>query len=205
MPNWVSSARPDGNRAFDGHGFQVHTGPNKPKSRGQVAITSRDPRHPPEIQFNYLHHEEDRRDWRACIRLTREILGQPALDKFRGEEIQPGLEVATDEQIDAWVRANVESAYHPSCTCKMGNPDEAMTVVDPKCRVVGITGLRVVDSSIFPVITNGNLNGPTIMVGEKAADMILGKDPLPASNAPVWVDPQWQTRQRQGEPLRPLP
>ncbi|HMB75448.1 MAG TPA: GMC oxidoreductase, partial [Kiloniellaceae bacterium] len=197
-----AAMRYDGNAAFDGHGFQVHVGPNKPKSRGHVRIKSDDPREKPRILFNYLAHPDDRADWRTTIRLTREILGQPALDPFRGTEIQPGDGVESDAQIDAWVRANTESAYHASCTCKMGADDDPLAVLDAECRVRGIERLRVADSSIFPTITNGNLNAPSIMVGEKAADHIMGEALLPASNAPVWIDPDWEEKQRQGAPKR---
>jgi len=197
-----AAMRYDGKKAFDGHGFQVHVGPNKPSSRGYVRIKSANVKDKPEIRFNYMEHEQDRIDWRACIRLTREILNQPALDEYRGEEIQPGLKVDTDQEIDEWVKNNVESAYHPSCTCKMGSDSDLNTVVDPNCRVVGIDQLRVVDSSIFPSITNGNLNAPTIMVAEKAADIILGKTPLPKSNAAVWIDEDWKNRQRLAEAKR---
>ncbi|MFP6743061.1 MAG: choline dehydrogenase [Alphaproteobacteria bacterium] len=186
----------DGNSAFDGHGFQVHVGPNKPKSRGHLRIRSNDARHKPSILFNYLAHEADRECWLACIRLTREIIGQKAMDDFRGPEIEPGTAVQSDNDILDWVRDTGESAYHPSCTCKMGSDGDPMAVLDPECRVRGVENLRVIDSSIFPTITNGNLNAPTIMVGEKAADMLLGRDPLPASNAPVWIHPDWQTKQR---------
>ena len=191
-----AAMRYDGNAAFKGHGFQVHVGPNKPSSRGYIRITSADPEQPPEILFNYLSTQQDIEDWRACIRLTREILNQKSLDAFRGDEIQPGYAVESDEQIDAWVRDNVESAYHPSCSCKMGADDDPMAVLDSQCRVRGVNKLRVVDSSIFPTITNGNLNAPTIMVAEKAADMILGKAPLPKTNVPVWIHPDYQTEQR---------
>ncbi|MCB1719587.1 MAG: choline dehydrogenase, partial [Candidatus Competibacteraceae bacterium] len=194
--------RYDGNAAFDGHGFQVHVGPNKPKSRGWVRIRSADPRAKPAILFNYLQHEEDRADWRACIRLSREIIAQAALDDYRGEEIQPGGSVSSDQDIDAWVRANAESAYHPSCTCKIGPDHDPMAVLDAACRVRGIEHLRVVDSSIFPTITNGNLNAPTIMVAEKAADLIRGQEPLAASNAPYYLDEHWADRQRPAEPSR---
>jgi choline dehydrogenase len=197
-----AAMRYDGQAAFAGHGFQVHVGPNKPKSRGRVRIKSSDPREKPSILFNYLEHPADREDWRACIHLTREIMAQPAMDPYRGNEIQPGAEIRSDDDIDSWVRKSAESAYHPSCSCKMGAPSDPLAVVDPTCRVIGTEKLRVVDSSIFPTITNGNLNGPTIMVGEKAADVILGRDPLPASNAPVWLDPDWESRQRQGAPTR---
>lgn len=197
-----AAMRYDGNAAFDGHGFQVHVGPNKPKSRGWVRIGNDDPRDKPRIRFNYLQHEDDRADWRTCIRLTREILAQPALDEYRGPEIQPGAEVRSDARIDAWVRANAESAYHPSCTCKIGGDDDPLAVLDPDCRVRGIERLRVVDSSVFPTITNGNLNAPTIMVGERASDLIKGVEPLPPSNAPYAIDEGWETRQRPGRPER---
>ncbi|MFB9885092.1 choline dehydrogenase [Balneatrix alpica] len=197
-----AAMRYDGRAAVQGHGFQVHVGPNKPESRGRVWIKSADPHAKPGIKFNYISTEQDKQDWRDCIRLTREIINQPALDPYRGEEIQPGKAVQSDEEIDAWVRANVESAYHPSCSCKMGAEDDPMAVVDPACRVRGIEALRVVDSSIFPTITNGNLNAPTIMVAEKAADLILGRAPLPKAEVPVWIDPDWQARQRQAAPKR---
>ena len=197
-----AAMRYDGKKAFNGHGYQVHIGPNKPLSRGYVRISSADVKDKPEIRFNYLQHEQDRIDWRACIRLTREILNQPALDDYRGDEIQPGSDVTTDQEIDEWVKNNVESAYHPSCTCKMGAETDSLAVVDPVCRVIGIENLRIADSSIFPSITNGNLNAPSIMVGEKAADIILGKDSLPESTAAVWIDDEWKHRQRPNPPKR---
>lgn len=193
--------RYDGRAAFDGHGFQVHVGPNKPKSRGHIRIRTPDASDKPDILFNYNEHEDDRAAFRAAIRLTREIMAQPAMDPYRGEEIQPGAVINSDDDIDAWIRANAESAYHPSCTCKIGADDDPMAVLDSDCRVRGIEKLRVVDSSIFPTIPNGNLNAPTIMVAEKAADHIRGQR-LPASNAGCWVDPEWQTRQRSGAPVR---
>lgn len=192
----------DGRAALDGHGFQVHVGPNKPKSRGRVQITDRDPQGKPDILFNYLEHERDVTDWRNCIRLTREIINQPAMDPFRGEEIQPGLDTISDTEIDAFIRANVESAYHPSGSCRMGASDDPMAVVDPTCRVRGLDHLRVVDSSILPSITNGNLNAPTLMLAEKAADIILGKEPLAPSDVTPWIDPEWQHRQRKNPPVR---
>jgi len=124
------------------------------------------------------------------------------MDPYRGEEIQPGVSVESDEEMDAWIRQNAESAYHPSCTCKIGAENDPLAVLDPDCRVRGVEALRVVDSSAFPTITNGNLNAPTIMVAEKAADIILGREPLPASNAPYYLDDDWQTRQRPAEPVR---
>ncbi|NAW58782.1 MULTISPECIES: choline dehydrogenase [unclassified Vibrio] len=199
-----AAMRYDGQAAFDGHGFQVHVGPNKPESRGHVAITSSDPHVKPEILFNYISTEQDKQDWRDCIRLTREILSQPAMDAYRGTEIQPSVEVTSDQVIDQWVKENVESAYHPSCTCKMGSDNDPMAVLDEHCRVRGINNLRVVDSSVFPTIPNGNLNAPTIMVAERAADFILGKPELAPSNVPVWIAPDWQDKQRLHPPVREL-
>ena len=189
-----AAIRYDGKSAFDGDGFQVHVGHNKPKSRGSVTIQSADPTIPPKILFNYLQHKDDIEGFRACVRLTREIIAQSAFDDFRDGEIQPGEHIQTDEEIDAFVREAVESAYHPSCSCKMGEDD--MAVVDSNTNVHGIEGLRVVDSSIFPTIPNGNLNAPTIMVAEKAADIILGNPALPILNVPVDIHPHWQTAQR---------
>ncbi len=199
-----AAMRYDGRTAFDGHGFQVHVGPNKPLSRGQVWIRSNDPADKPGILFRYLSEQQDIQDWRDCIRLTREILAQPALDKYRGDEIQPGFHISSDEEIDAWVKQNVESAYHPSCSCKMGADDDPMAVLDNECRVRGVQSLRVVDSSIFPTIPNGNLNAPTIMVAERAADIILGKTLLPREQAPVWIAENWQQDQRENTPRRSL-
>ncbi|HPQ96112.1 MAG TPA: GMC oxidoreductase, partial [Thiolinea sp.] len=191
-----AAMRYDGGKAIRGHGFQVHVGPNKPESRGHVRIVSADPAAAPEIRFNYLSTEQDRQDWRDCIRLTREILNQPALARYHGGEIQPGEAVGEDSAIDAWVRRNVESAYHPSCSCSMGADDDPLAVLDSACRVRGLRQLRVVDSSAFPVITNGNLNAPTIMLAEKVADLMLGNAPLPPAAAPVWVNPEYRSRQR---------
>jgi len=189
-----AAIRYDGKSAFDGDGFQVHVGHNKPKSRGSVTLQSANPTVPPKILFNYLQHPDDIEGFRACVRLTREIIAQSAFDDFRDGEIQPGEHIQTDEEIDAFVREAVESAYHPSCSCKMG--EDEMAVVDSQTNVHGIEGLRVVDSSIFPTIPNGNLNAPTIMVAEKAADIILGKPALPPQNVPVDIHPHWQTEQR---------
>ncbi len=195
-----AAMRYDGKEAFPGHGFQVHIGHNKPKSRGSVTVTSSDAKTPPRIQFNYLSHPDDIEGFRACVRLTREIINQPALDEYRGDEIQPGKAVQTDEQIDRFVHQSVESAYHPSCSCKMG--EDKMAVVDSQTRVHGLQGLRVVDSSIFPTIPNGNLNAPTIMLAERAADLILGKTPLAPIHAKVTLDQNWQTQQRRTPPVR---
>ncbi len=169
--------RYDGQAAIEGHGFQVHVGPNKPQSRGRVRIVNADPGAKPGILFNYLQHPLDIENWRACIRLTREIISQPAMDPYRGREIQPGIDIHADDAIDAWVRDNVESAYHPAGACKMGAPGDPMAVVDPDCRVIGMEGLRVVDSSIFPTVDQRRpSNAPTIMAAEKAADTVVRKD-----------------------------
>ena len=197
-----AAMRYDGKEAFAGHGFQVHIGHNKPKSRGFVNAVSDDPKAHPQIRFNYLEHEADREGFRACVRLTREIIHQSALDDYRGEEIQPGIDVQTDEEIDAFVRQFVESAYHPSCSCKMGTDE--MAVVDSDTKVHGIEGLRVVDSSIFPTIPNGNLNAPTIMVAERAADLIQGHETLTPSSAAVHIAPNWQQQQRANPPKRKI-
>jgi choline dehydrogenase len=189
--------RYDGNAAFAGHGFQVHVGPNKPSSRGRVHIRSSDPTAAPSILFRYLQHDDDVAGFRQCIRLTREVMAQAAMDEFRGEEIQPGAACTTDAQIDAWIRDNAESAYHPSCTCAMGAQDDPDAVVDNTCKVIGLERLRVVDSSVFPTITNGNLNAPTVMVAERAADLVRGRPMLAPSNAPVWIAPEWATAQRE--------
>ena len=178
-----AAMRYDGAKAFRGHGYQVHVGANKPKSRGRVAIRSADPAAVPDILFNYLGHHDDVRVWRRCIRLAREVMNQPAFDAYRGAEIQPGTAVATDFDIDRWVRRNVESAYHPSCTCRMGHDADPGAVLDTQCRVQGLERLRVVDASIFPSIPNGNLNAPTIMVAERAADLILGRPTMRAPEA----------------------
>ena len=186
----------DGSSLAREHGFQAHVGPMRSKSRGWVRLASTNPLDHPKIVFNYLSHPDDWVEMRACVRLTREIFGQHAFDRFRGREIQPGAAVQTDEQIDQFIRERVETAYHPSCTCKMGAEGDPMAVVDPQARVRGLEGLRVVDSSIMPSITNGNLNAPTIMIAEKAADHILGRPLLPESTAPHYVAPNWQSSQR---------
>lgn len=193
-----AAMRYDGRSAFDGHGFQVHIGHNKPRSRGRVHVRSADATDHPSILFNYLQAEEDREGFRDCVRLTREIINQPAFDAYRDGEIQPGEAVQSDAEIDTFIRANVESAYHPSCSCKMGEDD--MAVVNSDTQVRGIQGLRVVDSSIFPTIPNGNLNAPTIMVAERAADIIRGKGMLSPSSAEVGLDPGWKEYQRPRSP-----
>ncbi len=188
--------RYDGKAAAKSHGFQAHVGPMRSKSRGSVTLRSSDPADKPVIRFNYMSHPDDWTDFRHCIRLTREIFGQAAFDEFRGREISPGADVSSDEALDAFIRDHAESAYHPCGTCRMGRADDPHAVVDPECRVIGVDGLRVADSSIFPRITNGNLNAPSIMVGEKAADHILGRQSLSPSNQEPWINPNWETSDR---------
>ncbi|WP_432816997.1 choline dehydrogenase [Sulfitobacter sp. JB4-11] len=190
------AVRYDGKAAAEGHGFQAHVGPMRSKSRGTVTLRSADPEDDPRILFNYMSHAEDWEDWRTCIRLTREIFGQEAFKPFVKHEIQPGADVQSDAQLDDAIREHVESAYHPCGTCRMGAADDPGAVVDPQARVIGVEGLRVADSSIFPRITNGNLNAPSIMVGEKVSDHLLGRDPLARANDQPWIHPDWETDQR---------
>jgi choline dehydrogenase len=186
----------DGSSLAQEHGFQAHVGPMRSQSRGWVRLASADPMEKPKVFFNYLSRPEDLEEMRACVRLTREIFAQPAFAPYRGREIQPGASVQSDGEIDDFVRQHVESAYHPSCSCRMGSPQDPLAVVDPQARVIGVEGLRVVDSSIMPSITTGNLNAPTLMLAEKAADHIRGRSPLPPEEAPYYVASNWQTSQR---------
>ncbi len=186
----------DGRSLATEHGFQAHVGPMRSKSRGTVRLRSADPRDPPRIMFNYMSCSDDWIEMRACVRLTREIFAQAAFAPYRGGEIQPGADVTSDEAIDAFVRRHVESAYHPCGTCRMGDPADPLAVIDPSTRAIGLDGLHVVDSSIMPSITTGNLNAPTIMLAEKAADHILGRPPLPPSDVPVYVASNWEMSQR---------
>ncbi|WP_138466310.1 choline dehydrogenase [Poseidonocella sp. HB161398] len=190
------AVRYDGQAAAEGHGFQVHVGPMRSPSRGAVTLRSGDPKAKPVIRFNYMSAEQDWEDFRACIRLTREIFAQEAFKPYIRHEIQPGVGLQSDDEIDGFIREHAESAYHPCGTCRMGRADDPMAVVDPEARVIGVEGLRLADSSIFPRITNGNLNGPSIMTGEKAADHILGRATLAPSNDAPWINPDWQTAQR---------
>ncbi|UWR94832.1 choline dehydrogenase [Phaeobacter inhibens] len=189
------AVRYDGQAAAEGHGFQAHVGPMRSDSRGEVTLASADPNDAPKILFNYMSTEKDWEDFRKCIRLTREVFAQDAMKPFVKHEIQPGDALQSDEELNGFIREHVESAYHPCGTCKMGAVEDPMAVVDPECRVIGVEGLRVADSSIFPRITNGNLNGPSIMTGEKASDHILGRR-LPSSNAEPWFNPNWEGSQR---------
>ncbi|HZO23114.1 MAG TPA: choline dehydrogenase [Steroidobacteraceae bacterium] len=186
----------DGSSLAREHGFQAHVGPMRSKSRGWVRLATANAEDKPKVFFNYMSHPDDWTEMHACVRLTREIFAQSAFDRFRAREIQPGAGVQTDEQIDAFVREHVESAYHPSCTCKMGADTDPMAVVDRHLAVRGLEGLRVVDSSVMPSITTGNLNAPTIMLAEKAADHILDRPLLPREDAPFYVAPDWERRQR---------
>ena len=187
----------NGTNAVEAHGFQCHVGSMRSKSRGRVHLTSRDPRQHPSILFNYMADEADWQEFRAAIRITREIINQPALDPFRGKEISPGIDCQSDEQLDEFVRNHAETAYHPCGTCKMGMDE--MSVVDNEGRVHGMQGLRVVDASIMPLIITGNLNATTIMIGEKMADAIRGREPLPRSIARYYVAGDAPVR---GSPLR---
>lgn len=186
----------DGSSVVHEHGFQAHVGPMRSKSRGSVRLASRQPADPPRILFRYMSHEDDWIEMRACVRLTREIFAQRAFDPYRGRELNPGPQVRSDTEIDDFIRSHVESAYHPSCTCKMGRGDDPLAVTDFEARVIGVDALRVVDSSIMPSVTTGNLNAPTIMLAEKAADHILGRPLLPRSDAPFYVAPDWESSQR---------
>ncbi|WP_375174122.1 choline dehydrogenase [Pseudooceanicola sp.] len=190
------AVRYDGQAAPEGHGFQAHVGPMRSPSRGSVTLRSADPQDAPVIRFNYMSHDKDWSDFRKCIRLTREIFGQEAFAPFYKKEIQPGAELQSDDELDGFIREHVESAYHPCGTARMGRRDDPMAVVDPEARVIGVDNLRLADSSVFPLIPNGNLNAPSIMVGEKAADHILGKTPLPPENAAPWINPNWRESQR---------
>lgn len=189
------AVRYDGKAAAEGHGFQVHTGPMRSPSRGSVTLRSADPAEPPAIRFNYMDTEDDWRTFRTALRLTREIMAQPAMAPHMKHEIQPGAGADSDDALDAFIREHAESAYHPVGTARMGAPDDPMAVVDPEARVIGVEGLRVADSSIFPRITNGNTNAPSILVGEKVADHILGRV-LPRDNRAPWIHPDWRTAQR---------
>lgn len=188
------AVRYDGNSPATCHGFQAHVGPMRPTSRGYVRLRDANPASPPRILFNYMGTEQDRREMRAGVRLTREIFAQAAFDPYRGAELSPGMDIDSDAQIDEHIRQSAETAYHPSCTCRMG--EDEMAVTDSAGRVHGVHGLRVVDASIMPNIVSGNLNVPTIMLAEKLADQIRGRQPLPPSDAPFHVHPDYLNRQR---------
>lgn len=191
-----AAIRYDGKSAAASHGFQVHVGPMRSKSRGQIRLNSADPKQDPSIFFNYMSHKDDWTDFRHCIRITRKILAQPAFETYKGKEISPGEKYQTDDELNQVIKENVESAYHPCGTAKMGDESDPFSVVDAECKVIGVENLRVSDSSIFPQITNGNINGPSIMVGEKASDHILGKQMLAKSNLQPWINPNWHLSDR---------
>jgi choline dehydrogenase len=188
------AVRYDGKSPNDAHGFQAHVGSMRSQSKGWVRLRSSNPDDAPKICFNYMSKDEDWEEFRAAVRLTREIFAQPAFAPYRGVELSPGPDVRSDAEIDAYLRGAVESAFHPSCTCKMGSDE--MSVVDADCKVRGLQGLRIADSSIMPSIVSGNLNAPTIMLAEKAADIIAGKDALQPSDAPVYVAKDYRDNQR---------
>lgn len=179
------AVRYDGTKPASGHGYQVHIGPMNTDVRGSIKIKSRDPKEHPALRFNYLSTPNDRKEWVEAIRLARKILNQPAMDEFNAGEMSPGKSVETDEEILNWISKDSETALHPSCTCKMGTDE--MSVVDPETlRVHGVQGLRVVDASIMPHITNGNLYAPVMMMAEKAADIIMGNKPLAPMQVPFY-------------------
>ncbi|END0096967.1 choline dehydrogenase [Pseudomonas aeruginosa] len=187
----------NGSKGVQEHGFQAHMGSMRSPSRGRIHLKSRDPRQHPSILFNYMSHEQDWQEFRDGIRLTREIMNQPALDPYRGRELSPGVNVQSDAELDEFIRNHAETAFHPSCSCKMGSDD--MAVVDGQGRVHGMEGLRVVDASIMPLIITGNLNATTIMMAEKIADRIRGRQPLPRSTAKYYVAGDAPVR---GHPVR---
>ncbi|KZE28885.1 choline dehydrogenase [Crenobacter luteus] len=176
----------DGSNPVKSHGFQCHVGSMRSPSTGFVKLASRDPRVKPRLLFNYMAHDVDWREFRAGVRITREIIAQQAMDAFRGREIKPGMMIQSDAEIDAFVKEHAETALHPSCTCKMGDESDPEAVVDGQGRVHGLAGLRVVDAAIMPKIVTGNLNAPTIMMAEKIADAIRGRAPLARSTAPYY-------------------
>jgi choline dehydrogenase len=183
-------------KPLQGHSFQIHITMLRAESRGRIELASADAADKPRISFRYFSDPRDMATLRDAVKLTRELVRQPALARYAGDEIEPGTVVQSDNEIDAWIRRTVATAYHPSGSCRMGGDDDEQAVLSPDLKVRGIDGLRVADASIMPVVTSSNTNAPTIMIGEKAADMILGRPPLPASNAPYWRDPDWRELQR---------
>jgi choline dehydrogenase len=177
--------RYDGTSPTKGHGYQVHIGPMYSDARGWVKIRSRDPMEHPSMQFNYLSTDQDKREWVEAVQVARDILTQPAFGPFNDGELSPGPSVESEEEILDWVREDAETALHPSCTAKMGVGDDA--VLDPaSMKVYDVEGLRVVDASSFPYVTNGNIYAPVMMLAEKAADLILGDTPLPPEHVPFY-------------------
>ena len=188
--------RYDGKASATSHSWQAHVGPMRSSSRGSVSLRSKNPNDRPKIQFNYMSHERDWIDFRHCVRVARDIFSQDAFQPFRGKEIQPGDWCNSDLELNEFIKEHAESAYHPCGTCKMGAKDDPTAVVDETCKVIGVEQLRVVDSSVFPNITNGNLNAPTIMVGEKASDHILGNQTLQQATTEPWINPRWESSDR---------
>jgi choline dehydrogenase len=178
--------RYDGTAAPVDHGYQVHVGPMYSDARGSVRVVSTDPRVHPAIRFNYLSTAQDRREWVEAIRVARQILGQPAFAPLSTGELSPGPTVETDEEILAWVARDAETALHPSCTARMGSDDRTSAVDPATMRVHGLDGLRVVDASAMPYVTNGNIYAPVMMLAEKAADLIAGNTPLPPEPRPFY-------------------
>jgi len=188
------AVRYDGQSPNDAHGFQAHVGSMRSQSKGWVKLRAEDPHAAPRILFNYMAHSEDWEEFRSAVRLTREIFAQDAFAPLRGRELAPGPGVVSDAEIDAYLTDAVESAYHPSGTCKMGSDE--LSVVNAECQVHGLDGLRVVDSSIIPSIVSGNLNAPTIMLAEKAADIIAGNNPLEPADVDVYRAADYRDSQR---------
>jgi len=182
--------RYDGSSPEGGDGYQVHVGPMYSDVRGSVKIKSTDPKERPAVIFNYLSTENDRREWVEAVRTTRHIMAQPAFAPYNGGEISPGPEVETDEEILDWIRKDAETALHPSCTAKMGPKSDPMAVVDPKTmQVHGTEGLYVVDASVMPAVSNGNIYAPVMMIAERAADIILGNETLAPDYTEVYRNP----------------
>lgn len=186
---------------LDLHGFQIQVSPQRSPSRGRVWLGSSNPADPPRMRLNLMAAEEDWVQFRRAIRIAREVLAQPAFDELRGEELEPGGQVATATEIDAYLRGGIHSSYHASGTCRMAGANDPLAVVDPCCRVIGVEGIRVADSSIMPEIPSCNLNAPSMMIGEKAADLIRTRS-LPEEPREIHVDPEWRSRQRPRSPVR---
>ena len=196
LPMAVAAEVAQSSASIGRHAFMTHADIMRPTSRGRLWLRSADPAGKPHLLFNYLQTQHDIDCLTAAVRLIRELHAQPALVRYAGAELAPGADVTTDGEIHAWLRANTDTSYHPVGTCRMGRTGDPMAVVDEQCRVAGIEGLRVVDASIMPDVVSGNTNAPTIMIAEKAADMIRGNPPLPRSEAPAWIHPDWETTQR---------
>jgi choline dehydrogenase len=196
LPMAVAAEVAQSSTSIGQHAYMTHADLLRPTSRGRLWLRSADPRDKPRMVFNYLQTQHDIDGLTAAVRLIREIHAQPALARLSGAELAPGPEVKTDAEIHDWLRRNTDTSYHPVSTCRMGRSGDATAVVDDACRVMGVDGLRVADASIMPDLVSGNTNAPTIMIAEKAADLIRGRTPLPRADVPVWVNPQWESAQR---------